>query len=250
MGPQDEIDFAPAVMALGTAAFATRLLAALNCSIAIDHLAIMRFEDRIRPPVIESAVWLGGEHVATVQRVYLERFYRLDPVLRYAGADHRVLHLHRDEIMDAEYRRTAYVRAGLLERLTVAAPDGRRLIALNLYRREQGGPFDSRDVQRVEAHAPLLGSPRAQACRHDRRATALPRPWRPACRPRRTPAGAGARLTGRELDVLARALAGLTSAGIALDLGISLNTVLTYRKRAYGRLGVTSHAELFSRCLA
>ena len=158
MDPQDEIDFAPAVMALGTAAFATRLLAALNCSIAIDHLAIMRFEDRIRPPVIESAVWLGGEHVATVQRVYLERFYRLDPVLRYAGADHRVLHLHRDEIMDAEYRRTAYVRAGLLERLTVAAPDGRRLIALNLYRREQGGPFDSRDVQRVEAHAPLLAA--------------------------------------------------------------------------------------------
>jgi DNA-binding CsgD family transcriptional regulator len=50
--------------------------------------------------------------------------------------------------------------------------------------------------------------------------------------------------------VLARALAGLTSAGIALDLRISLNTVLTYRKRAYGRLGVSSQAELFSRCLA
>jgi DNA-binding CsgD family transcriptional regulator len=250
VGSQDEIDFAPAVMALGTAAFATRLLAALNRGIAIDHLAIMRFEDRIRPPVIESAVWLGGEHVATVQRAYLERFYRLDPVLRYAGVDHRVLHLRRDELMDGEYRRTAYVRAGLLERLTVAAPDGSRLIVLNLYRREQGGPFASHDVQRVEAHAPLLA---ALTLKHVGMIGALLRSRDRGDRLAALAARLQAlepRLTRRELDVLARALAGLTSAGIALDLRISLNTVLTYRKRAYGRLGVSSQAELFSRCLA
>jgi len=58
------------------------------------------------------------------------------------------------------------------------------------------------------------------------------------------------RLTRRELDVLARILSGLTSEGIALDLRVSVNTVLTYRKRAYGRLGVSSQAELFALCLA
>jgi DNA-binding CsgD family transcriptional regulator len=31
-----------------------------------------------------------------------------------------------------------------------------------------------------------------------------------------------------------------------LDLGVALSTVLTYRKRAYGKLGVTSQAELFA----
>jgi len=36
----------------------------------------------------------------------------------------------------------------------------------------------------------------------------------------------------------------MTSQGIALDLGVGLNTVLTYRKRAYHRLQVTSPFEL------
>jgi DNA-binding CsgD family transcriptional regulator len=44
-------------------------------------------------------------------------------------------------------------------------------------------------------------------------------------------------------------LAGMTSEGIALDLGIALSSVLTYRKRGYARLGVTSQAELFALCL-
>jgi hypothetical protein len=90
LGSQNVIEFAPAVMALGTTAFAAELLAALNRGLVIDHLAIMRFEDRIRPPVIESAVWLGGEHVAAVQRAYLERFHRLDPARHYAGVGQRV----------------------------------------------------------------------------------------------------------------------------------------------------------------
>jgi DNA-binding CsgD family transcriptional regulator len=58
------------------------------------------------------------------------------------------------------------------------------------------------------------------------------------------------RLPRRELDVLARILIGMTTEGIALDLRISENTVLTYRKRAYGRLNVSSQAELFALCVA
>jgi DNA-binding CsgD family transcriptional regulator len=38
--------------------------------------------------------------------------------------------------------------------------------------------------------------------------------------------------------------AGLTSERIALKLGVSLNTVLTYRKRAYFRLRISSQNDL------
>ena len=37
---------------------------------------------------------------------------------------------------------------------------------------------------------------------------------------------------------------GMNSEAIALTLGIRLNTVLTYRKRAYARLGICSQNEL------
>jgi DNA-binding CsgD family transcriptional regulator len=52
-------------------------------------------------------------------------------------------------------------------------------------------------------------------------------------------------LTARELDVVVRALYGLTAEGTALDLDIKTSSVITYRKRAYERLGISSLNELF-----
>jgi len=51
-------------------------------------------------------------------------------------------------------------------------------------------------------------------------------------------------LTRRERQVCARAASGVSIEGAALDLGVATSSVLTYRKRAYQRLGVTSAYEL------
>ena len=51
-------------------------------------------------------------------------------------------------------------------------------------------------------------------------------------------------LSRRESEVCARILYGLSSCGIALDLGIGKESVMTYRKRAYQRLGIGSQREL------
>ena len=241
--------FAPAVAALGTTAFAAELLAALNRIVPVDHLSLMRFEDRARPPVIESAVWRGGERVAEVQRAYLGGLYRHDPNLRLSASQITFVRLHRDALAPGAYRDACYLRAGLIERLTVAVPDAGRLIALNLYRRAQSGVFSAQDIDAIEGcmsflaalaakHVGMLGALLRSRDRSDRIAAATTRLH-----------ALHGRLTRREMEVLARILAGMTSQGIGLDLGITLNTVLTYRKRAYGRLDVTSQAELFARCL-
>lgn len=62
---------------------------------------------------------------------------------------------------------------------------------------------------------------------------------------RRRLAALGRGMTQRELDVCARTLIGLTAEGIALDLNIKKTSVLTYRKRAYARLGISSQTQLF-----
>ena len=248
-GAQTPDAFAPAVAALGTTAFAAELLAALNRILPVDHLSLMRFEDRARPPVLESAIWRGGEHVAAVQRAYLGGLYRHDPNLRFSGATTTVLKLHRDDLSNAAYRKACYERAGLIERVTVAVPDAGRLVVLNLYRREPGGPFTARELEAIDGLKRFLG---ALAAKHVSMLGALMRSRDRADRIAALAARLHAldgRLTRRELDVLARVLIGMTSEGIALDLAISQNTVLTYRKRAYGRLGVTSQAELFAICL-
>ncbi|MBS0449667.1 MAG: hypothetical protein JSS14_00010 [Proteobacteria bacterium] len=53
----------------------------------------------------------------------------------------------------------------------------------------------------------------------------------------------------REGQVCARILYGLTTTGIALDLGVSNETVKTLRKLAYRRLGTGSERELLQGCL-
>ena len=51
-------------------------------------------------------------------------------------------------------------------------------------------------------------------------------------------------LPRREIEVCSRILYGISKAGIALDLGISEETVTTYRKRAYQRLSIGTQREL------
>jgi DNA-binding NarL/FixJ family response regulator len=53
-------------------------------------------------------------------------------------------------------------------------------------------------------------------------------------------------LPRREAQVCSRILYGLSSAGIALHLDVSEQTVKTYRKRAYERLGIGSERELLT----
>ncbi len=242
--------FASTIAALGRATFASELLAALNRSVPVDHVCLMRVVDRARPPVLESASWRGGAHVAEVQRAYLAGLYRFDPNLSLpAQSGVAFRHLRRDALTHADYREACFVRAGLLERLTVAAADEGQLVLLNLYRLDPSGPFAADEIAAIEELSRFLA---ALAIKH---VGALGMLLRSRDRADRLAALAArlhaldGRLTLRERDVLSRVMLGVTSEGIALDLGISLNTVLTYRKRAYARLGVTSQAELFSLCL-
>ena len=56
-------------------------------------------------------------------------------------------------------------------------------------------------------------------------------------------------LARREIQVCARALAGLTRNGIALDLDLKPPTVATLSQRAYHKLNISHLNELFTLCL-
>ncbi len=59
-----------------------------------------------------------------------------------------------------------------------------------------------------------------------------------------------AAITPRERAVCIGILTGHTSESIAMNLAISINSVLTYRKRLYEKLGISSQNELFVRVIA
>lgn len=249
MDPAPADDWVEVIAALGSVDFASALLAALNRAVAIDHVCLMRFVERTRPPVLESASWRGGAHVGRVQQAYLAGLYRHDPVLQLAvGSEVLVYLLDAAAIPDAEHRHVWQQPAGLQQRWSALTLRRGQLLALNLYRLSTSGAFTADDLRWLDGAARLLAGLAekhvqmvgVQLRSRDRaeRIDALDSRLYAIC----------GTLTPRERAVLARALLGMTSQGIALDLCIGVNSVLTYRKRGYARMGVTSQAELFALC--
>lgn len=56
-------------------------------------------------------------------------------------------------------------------------------------------------------------------------------------------------LSAREVEVCTLIMLGHSSESISLKLDLSLNTIFTYRKRAYAKLNINSQNELFRICL-
>ena len=179
-----------------------------------------------------------------LSRIYAERFHRCDPLPRSLDEPNvSVFLMSPEDVLDPQYRAECYDLPGIVERITIRS--GRH--TLNLYRGHANGPFQDQDTAvAVEAAAmlfPLL----------DHHARLL---LRQPANSRAGLTGIAARLramcpalTGREVDVLARGLIGMTSEGTGLDLGIRTTSVATYRKRAYHRLDISTQAELYGRLM-
>ncbi|MGK9052983.1 helix-turn-helix transcriptional regulator [Neorhizobium petrolearium] len=179
---------------------------------------------------------------------YARRYWQRDRVTRQmlnGGPAHRKVQVVRQAwngIRDPEYRRDCYERAHVLERLTIYHSDEPRIFA-SLYRTRESGPFPLATVERLEAVAPLLMAMVVKHVRLQARPqTAQLRP------PQQEIAGrllqAGYALSGREAEVSAGLLLGRTHREISEKVGLALSSIVTYRQRAYRKLGVSDRRGL------
>jgi DNA-binding CsgD family transcriptional regulator len=149
------------------------------------------------------------------------------------------------DIAHAAYREACYDSQGISERCAVLARIGHDCwIATNIYRDASAPAFSEAELRTLQGLAPLLAS---CAVRHYAADTDGETSYRGAIT-----ADIGAlcpALTVREREVLLRLLDGLTTERIAADLAIRPTTVVTYRTRAYEKIGVRSRRELFAHVL-
>src|SRR5262249_22774861 len=111
------------------------------------------------------------------------------------------------------------------------------------YRITSQGRFAREDVQRLMAVAPTVSAAVARHFQQDAAGEVDPLLRLKALFADAAPFAA---LTGREKEVCQRIISGFSSEAIAADLGISLHSALTYRKRAYEKLGISAQNELFA----
>gem|GEM_PF-2411842 len=210
----------------------------------------------------------------TLNQRYLERYYMLDKnlgTLHGVGVDApAVLRMDPQDIASPTYKHYFYGRTGLCDKLSIVSRRQGRLLLCNLYRLAASGRFDERQMVRAQQLAPVLTACvwRHMACLDGVLADAGPRPAdrvvaqaetrRDLCRePGAEPSVESnsarlllRRLSNRETDVCRRLLAGASNEAAALDLGISVHTVRTLRKRLYKKLQVNSLGDLYARYLS
>jgi DNA-binding CsgD family transcriptional regulator len=144
-----------------------------------------------------------------------------------------------------DYRKLFFDDSGIVDKFATALWHEGICIYANFYRLESGGRYTERQVAALNRASPKVVAAITRHCQltseqsHPRFDSAefLTRAFA------RPPLDV---LTAREGEVCRSILRGLSSEAIAGTLAISLNSVLTYRRRAYQRLGITSQNELFS----
>lgn len=230
------------IESVGREQFPGRLFRAAHESIGCAHISAFAFDPQGRPAVIfaENA---GPSAVAReIGDRYVERYWRMDPISDAGRADRPRFGLHMvevtaDDIPYADYRRECYTAANLGARMSVCEARSYGMIRLNFYRAHDFLPMQKSAIfDAVDLLMPLLW-------RHSLdHFEPLRRRGKPDFEARL--AQVAPSLSPREREVCALIAAGLNSEGIALRLGVSLNTVLTYRKRSYSRLQISSQNEL------
>lgn len=245
--------------ALGSAAFEHRLLALLNHVVPVDHCVVFTYDEGGGAGHLFTHGKMAPERAARLADDYVREYFARDPnFARIAGGDgeDRLIPLDLHQGYDPAYRNHFFDRNDLVDKASTIGRVEHGSVYCNFYRMGSSGPYSARDWATLERMLPLAT---ALIAAHYRLLEAGGRPARRGDRPSATSlvhniVGQAVapfdRLTPRERQVCERIVLGYTSVGIGLDLAIAPSSVVTYRRRAYDKLGIRSQNELFSLCLA
>ena len=234
-------DVTPAVLAIGRPDFPNVLIDTLRRHADVGHCMVFALDRAGAASCLLDAgnIPIGGDLGAA----YAGQFHESDPnreaLFEGEGGGPIMLPAFAPRMYGARYRKIFFHDSGIVDKCATAIWAGDTCFYVNFYRIAAQGRFTAALRERLQAIAPAVG---ASVARHFQQ-KATPEQSLATLFATRAPL---ASLTPREQEVCRRILAGFSSEAISQALGISLHSTLTYRKRAYERLGISSQSELFA----
>ncbi len=233
----------------GRPGFADRMMQALNALCAADMCSGFAIPDG--EPEILFAQSTADEmsafaRIATLR--YATTYWKRDTATAatLGRAHHSVRTTRRPAsvIRDLDYRHECYAEGGVVERISICR-SGEVPVIVNAYRSRASDAFAPHEIERLERVSPVIVAlvERHRALAGSDGPSPLGDPLALAQRLKRGAPG----LSLREAQVLARTLAGDDRNAIARALGITVNSVVTYRRRGYAKFAVRSRGELRAR---
>jgi len=238
-------DFRDVVKSVGTDTYARACLSFLENSVNADQWALFRFRSGIPLKCVATASM--HHRAAALQNIdrYVIRCHSVDPCVKAAGKSTALPTLTKldiNDIEDSQYRH-CFELTDVRERLSLFSRIGSDFYQLSAFRGTRSSRFTPAEMNYFAALAELL---LVTAQKHEvlldqqqRAARHLDLKAIERLLKLRSPS-----LSTRECEVCARAAVGKTIEGTSLDLNIRRTSVITYRQRAYQKLGISRTNEL------
>lgn len=211
--------------------FAERLLDVARSAAGIDELFAYRIGDGPPEPLASSSDLGDAPERAGA---FARRFHRSDPAVAARIATRPgngfVCRVPAEAIALGAYRRLCFDRPQFSEKICFGWRGERDCMVVTFYHRDRKRDPDMAQLGAL-AQLAITGLTRLTGARETP-------PVAQQIEPRL--AEAYPVLTSRERQVCARTLAGDTARQIAAEFGLGVGTVLTYRQRAYHKLGISS----------
>ena len=232
-------DVTPAVLAIGRADFPDVLIDTLRRQAGVGHCMVFALTRAGAASCLLDIgnIPTGGDLGAAYAGQFHQSHPNRDALFEGEGSAPITLPSFAPRMYGARYRKIFFNDSDIVDKCATALWVDHTCFYVNFYRITSQGRFVDAERARLQAIAPAIG---ASVARHFQQA---PDQSLATLFATRAPLAA---LTPREQDVCRRILLGFSSETISQALGISLHSTLTYRKRAYERLGISSQNELFA----
>jgi len=239
-------EITPAVLAIGRPTFPQVLIGALRRVADVGHCMVFSFAgERSANCLLDAGNIPIGRDLGVA---YSGHFHLSDPnrdaiFEAQANAAPVLLPTFARRMYSDSYRKIFFEDSDIVDKCATAIWVEDTCFYVNFYRITSQGRFAREEVQRLMTVAPAVSAAVARHFQQD-----VTQEDDPVLRLEALFATAApfATLTGREKEVCLRILSGFSSQAIAAELGISLHSALTYRKRAYEKLGISAQNELFA----
>jgi DNA-binding CsgD family transcriptional regulator len=232
--------------AIGTSGYGRAGLELFEESLEADHWALFHYHADNSVHCVATASRVHATAAQENINRFVVRCHKVDPSLivmkQRLPEPSYVTKIEIGDIRDRQYRH-CFELTHVQERLSFFSRVGADLHQLSIYRGPRKRGFSSPELNHFSTLARLVLATGFKHERIESEAMALPKHLDLAAIERHLEFLPG-RLSKREREVCSRAAAGETIEGTAVDLNIRKTSVITYRQRAYQKLGISRQSEL------
>lgn len=237
------------VQAIGAESYNRTCLETFEQLLDVESWALFHYDRGNSINNIASATTSNYNHaIDKAIRRFLARDYTVDPSLATVKSHPQkstcVIKIDIGDIDDQEYR-SNFKQTHIQERLSFFHDAGSNLYQLNVFSKFGRRPFSPAEMNKFAGLASFVI---ATAIKHEtiKKLTAGTPPHLELEEVEELLRRSSGNLSGREIQVCARVVAGMTIDRTARDLTIKRTSVVTYRQRAYEKLNISRQHELIA----